>query len=283
MALNGLLPAALLSPAVPGPAGARLEISAALSWARLCADVERRYGWTPQITSAGDAYRSYEIQERIFRQRYTTAGPTAVDWVGKSWRGARWYRLPIWAAAATPGTSNHGRGVAVDITGLGGFAGTRYRQLAAVAAEHGWDNNEGRAIAEAWHWVYKARNDTHRGGGLPAPLTPEDDTMSKEDVDELKAELEDLKQWLAEVFRVGNSVPNLSAAIMGSHAYQQVRDPNTGKVIAVTTAISALLGMVGRLPGLTAEQIEAAIHEATPAAGVSADDLADELARRLTD
>jgi hypothetical protein len=146
------------------------------------------------VTSAADAYRAYAIQERIFRQRYTPNGPTAVDGAGKAWQGQRWYRLPIYAAAATPGTSNHGWGVACDITGLASFTGTRYRQLASVAAAHGWDNNEGASINEAWHWVYKPTADRvsktitapgvnipNPGGTLPADLTPEDDMPYTED------------------------------------------------------------------------------------------------------
>lgn len=195
---------------VPGEPGARLRADAAASWGRLCDDVERRYGWRPRLTSAGDAFRPYAVQERIFRQRYTTTGPTAVDWRGKRWDGSgngvpeTWWRLPIWAAAATPGASNHGWGVACDVTGLGGFHGRRYREFKTVALEHGWDNVEGAAIAEAWHWRYRPHNDRHAGatavgrpvlgvgldgiptlpgGALPAALTRFDRiTTPEEDV-----------------------------------------------------------------------------------------------------
>jgi hypothetical protein len=201
VARNGIADATLAP--VEGQPGAMLRWDAAASWERLCDDVEHRYGWRPRLTSAGDAFRPYAVQERIFRQRYTTTGRTAVDGVGKAWDSdgngipEAWFRLPIWAAAATPGTSNHGWGVACDVTALGGFTGGRYRQFATVAAEHGWDNVEGKAIAEAWHWRYRPENDRHRGatqvnnpgtgsrpgiptpgGSLPAPI-PEDDLSAE--------------------------------------------------------------------------------------------------------
>ncbi|MCA9601125.1 MAG: M15 family metallopeptidase [Myxococcales bacterium] len=52
--------------------------------------------------------------------------------------------------AATPGTSNHGWGMAVDLV-IG--PGT-YQWLSAHATEYGFDNAEGARAGENWHWTY---------------------------------------------------------------------------------------------------------------------------------
>ena len=71
------------------------------SWATVRAGVQRRYGWTPAITSNADAYRALSIQAAIFRARYQTASrPTGrtppvslctTGACGTGWRtGAAW-------------------------------------------------------------------------------------------------------------------------------------------------------------------------------------------------
>lgn len=159
---NGRIPTSALA-GVPGFAGAYLTHEAAGAFGRVRGEVARRYGWTPTLTSAGDAYRSYERQEAVFRQRYVpryaTYGLGGVDRRGP-WLGLYWWRY-TGAAAAVPGTSNHGKGVAVDIKDMGPFSGSRYRQFEDVATEHGWSNAEGRSVNEPWHWVYSSSRDTY--------------------------------------------------------------------------------------------------------------------------
>lgn len=115
-----------------------------------------------QPTSAGDAYRNYERQENVFKQRYKPQqignGPfNDVRW----WRGVRYVRV-TGAAAAVPGTSNHGKGRTVDFGGLGGYGGARFKEFAAIAGDYGWNNNEGRSINESWHWTYVPENDKRK-------------------------------------------------------------------------------------------------------------------------
>lgn len=178
--------------AVPGQPTLLLTPDAAASWDRLRRDVHARFGWTPRLT---DAWRSYAEQERLFRTNYTTTylpgRPT------KPWNGRAWYLRHNMPTAATPGTSNHGDGTTVDVTGLGSigqFNTERYLQFAAVAREHGWSNAEGWSIDEPWHWTHFAGADAHHvsnpGGSTgtvptlppvtptPAPLIPlEEDDM----------------------------------------------------------------------------------------------------------
>ena len=167
MIRNGRLDTAILS-AVPG---GRLRLDAARSWERAIEDVQRRTGYRLSPTSYGDTYRWYELQESTFRTRYRTTF-TGIDPRGWDSDGngvkETWWRLAPYAAAAVPGTSNHGLGIAVDIASMGGFTGTKYRAVSPVLLEHGWDNVEGRSIAEPWHWRYRPENDRH-ASLLPAP------------------------------------------------------------------------------------------------------------------
>ncbi len=183
---NGLIPDASLA-SIPG--GGRLLVAVAAGWAQLCAEVHRLYGWTPTPTGPLDAYRPLATQRAIFLARYQTSyaeyAKGEVD--RRVWNGVSYWRKPGQAAAAVPGTSNHGLGCAVDVTGLSGFDGLRYHQLAAVAARFGWTNTEGRGIDEPWHWVdvgnaYLISNGLSTVGVAPtapaltplAPLTPLD-------------------------------------------------------------------------------------------------------------
>lgn len=179
---NGQFPTSATVALATAP-GQRLIAAAAANWDALARDIQNRHGWLPYLT---DSYRPYSVQERIFRERYR------VLWSGSGpygdvryWQGVRWVRV-TGAAAAAPGTSNHGWGKAVDCSGLGGFSGTRFRQLAALAPSYGFTNTEGRRVGEAWHWVFTGSglvsNPIGGGGtvsnpnlpGAPAPITPED-------------------------------------------------------------------------------------------------------------
>lgn len=60
--------------------------------------------------------------------------------------------------AATPGFSNHGWGLAVDLGGLGTHGSPAYQWMAATAPQYGWINpgwaQAGGSKPEAWHWEY---------------------------------------------------------------------------------------------------------------------------------
>lgn len=170
---NGRIDVATLAP-VRGFPGAYLRSDVEASWFALCNDVQATYGWRPTLTSAADAYRPYSVQERIFRQRYTTAKVTGIDPRGWDSDGngfvETWWRWPVYAAAAVPGTSNHGLATTVDVANLR-YGTERFRQFAAIATKHGWSNVEGRLVNEAWHWTKVS------GGAAPAPIPLEEDFM----------------------------------------------------------------------------------------------------------
>lgn len=144
---NGLIPAdAMTALSVGG-----FMLPAAASNFELWRAHATKDGYNLTITSAADAFRTYAIQERIFRERYTTfplwGRPTKV------WNGVKYWLKPGQATAAVPGTSNHGRGLAVDIRNAGSFSGPFYRWMAQTGPLYGFSNSEGRSINEPWHWV----------------------------------------------------------------------------------------------------------------------------------
>ena len=186
---NGQFPTSATVALATAP-GQRLEATAARQWDALARSVQSTYGWLPYLT---DSYRPYAVQERIFRERYRVQSGSGPYGDVRYWQGQRWVRV-TGAAAAVPGTSNHGWGKAVDCSGLGGFNGTKFNQLASLAARFGFSNTEGRSVGEAWHWVftgsYQTSNPVGGGGsvtvpnvpGAPAPLDPEDDMPTAQEV-----------------------------------------------------------------------------------------------------
>lgn len=110
---NGRLTPGVLK-ATPGQAGGpvvELVEPAARAWRALCA-AAKGSGHTLKISGPGSAYRNLATQEAIFTQRYTTT-PNGTP--PRLWKGRRWYKRPGVAAAAVPGTSNHGWGLAADV------------------------------------------------------------------------------------------------------------------------------------------------------------------------
>lgn len=112
--------------------GHRLRADAAVDFARLNAEYKAVFGKDIPIT---DSYRTLASQRRL---------------------KARKPRL-----AATPGTSNHGWGLALDLGGNIPARGKEYHWLRKNAPKYGWDNpawarRGGSGPYEPWHWEYKA-------------------------------------------------------------------------------------------------------------------------------
>lgn len=176
---NGQIPYSVMEKA---QAGLYLTPLAAESWQNIVAGVQSRFGWTPQLT---DAYRDlygYYGQEQTFLRRYQRGYvqyfPGKVD--RRVWNGVAYYRKPGNAAAAVPGTSNHGWATAVDVTGLGAFGSSRFNQFAAVAIANGWSNAEGRSVNEPWHWTRNSlsfANHPNQSTGGNVPIVPDVDPI----------------------------------------------------------------------------------------------------------
>jgi hypothetical protein len=115
---------------------------------------------------ATGTYRSLESQERLFRQRYVAAEikgrPT------KKWNGVTYWQRPNTAMAATPGTSNHGLGLAIDFAeerdgkpGVESVSAAFVAWLIKHADAYGYS---AEAQSEPWHWRYVA------GDAVPAKV-----------------------------------------------------------------------------------------------------------------
>lgn len=129
----------------------------AASYERLRIEVALNYGWSLEPTNAAyTTLRPPAAQTAIFKQNYTRT-PTGNEY--RLWNGKKWYRKQGAPITAVPGTSPHGRGDTVDFGNLGGFNGTRFKQLSRVAGFHGWSNAEGRSVNEPWHWTHNAKSD----------------------------------------------------------------------------------------------------------------------------
>ncbi|GEA89768.1 M15 family metallopeptidase [Cellulomonas cellasea] len=142
---NGAIPPHTLC-RLASDARALLRCDAAAAFDRLAAAYERDLGEPLRVT---DSYRTLAAQVAV-----KAAKP---------------------GLAATPGRSNHGRGVAVDLAGFGGvgqFDRPGYLWMKAHAAEHGWFHPHwagpgGVGPAEPWHWEYGGAP-----GGVFAALRP---------------------------------------------------------------------------------------------------------------
>lgn len=154
-----------------------------------------------------DAYRTYAQQEDIFTDRYQRSyceyAPGKVD--ARTWEGETWYRKPGQAAAAVPGTSNHGWGKAVDFQNLGGYGSSSWERFADIAPDYGWSNAEGRDIDEPWHWVYDSSRDQHL----------EDDVELSDKV-ELSDDMRAISGWSLEAMSVGALLGHLSSSSWGT-------------------------------------------------------------------
>lgn len=201
---NGSVPAAVLRPLDEQPE-AFLRMDAADAWNRGRAEVLARTGIDLRVRGWN---RTLAEQERFFFERYE---PQSVG--GGPYGDVRWYKGVRYvrvrgAAAAIPGTSNHGWGLAVDVNDYGMVGQFDYPRRVAtfpILAKHGWTETEGRSvIQEPWHLVYDPARDTH------PPQEERDDMFSDEDRALLRRVLEEARDastaagWVKS--RVGGTV-----------------------------------------------------------------------------
>lgn len=133
MSSNGRLPASALAP-IAG--GGQLAKEAAAGWNALAAHV---YSKTGQKISASEGYRTYARQQYFWNLYQSGQGNLA----------------------AYPGTSNHGLGLAVDLSS------PAIRTLIdKYGAAYGWSKSWSDAQSEWWHILYQPG---HYHGSDPGP------------------------------------------------------------------------------------------------------------------
>jgi hypothetical protein len=105
----GKLPARLLKDIQPS---GKLHYLAANAWHAM-REAALKDGIELKPTSAGDTYRSYDNQKTAFLQRYVT---TPIEGAStRTFEGKTWYLKKGMAKLATPGSSQHNWGLAIDI------------------------------------------------------------------------------------------------------------------------------------------------------------------------
>jgi len=302
MAANGRLPDSALVD-VAGCPGARLTPATAASWAAIRVEVHALYGWTPELAGPLDAYRplsgGYYCQHETFLRRYvrrnTGSGDRRYyDSDGNGVREAFW-RLIGQAAAAVPGTSNHGLGTTADVANLGGFSGKRYGQFAAVAIRNGWSNAEGRRVAEAWHWsnisATAVGNVIATPGAVasapataaPAPLIPtvqEDDMLIIESPGALWTLTGDHLTGIADIAQANRLTDKgIARVVYTAPEFKALRETTAGRELIVNNKAGYAVGILGGRYIPLGDIAEVQVHQA---AGCRQRQVTEQTFRNLT-
>lgn len=157
---NGLIPAAQLTKIPSGGTG----IDASL-WSPCAESFLQMFkaAKTDGITlkSISKQYRPLAAQEALFYDRMDPAPTTRKPPITRRYKGRVWWLRPGKAPVATPGTSIHGWGCAVD---LNVKDKKTYAWLCTNAPKYGWYLAGPRTKAgkpnpnfEAWHWQWSNR------------------------------------------------------------------------------------------------------------------------------
>ena len=115
---------------------------------------------TGSYFSVWDAYRSMDEQVAMLKRNYTRVSRGRSKSSDRSYGGSTWAKKPGRPLTASPGYSNHGNGLAVDI-----HPAAIQSWLKSNASRFGWVND---VPSEPWHWSYlNPGRDRYRGEGLP--------------------------------------------------------------------------------------------------------------------
>ena len=114
-----------------------------------------------KLRNVGD-YRPVEQQLAMFNDRYTLKDTGRVPKVTRTYQGKTWYLKKGKAPSGTPGTSNHGFGLAIDlgmeIKGqLKSIGGACLDWMCENAPKYGFylqGSDPKSPEFEAWHWQY---------------------------------------------------------------------------------------------------------------------------------
>ena len=106
-----------------------------------------------KLRNVGD-YRSFEAQYQLFKQRYSTVDLGRSPTVTRTYDNKTWYLRPGMAPSSTPGKSNHGLGLAID---LDVTTAKVLDWLCLNAPTFGFylqSDDPSSPEFEAWHWQY---------------------------------------------------------------------------------------------------------------------------------
>jgi len=131
-----------------------------------------------KLKNVGD-YRPVADQLAMFKDRYDDAPTGRKPEVTREYQGKKWYLKSGKAPSSTPGKSNHGFGLAID---LGYEAGGKLTSMGGKcldwmcenAPKYGFylqGNDPNSPEFEAWHWQY-CLGDKARDGAVAPAATP---------------------------------------------------------------------------------------------------------------
>lgn len=144
----GLLPDSLLSKVD----GGKLHWLCANAWKALKAKAQTD-GIELKPTSAGDLYRTYDSQLRVFLERYQKEPKEGAS--TRTFQGVKWYKKSEkLASLAAPGTSQHNSGLAVDVHTA---SGERLKWMIANCDDYGFSWEV--VPEEPWHIRYTRGDD----------------------------------------------------------------------------------------------------------------------------
>jgi LAS superfamily LD-carboxypeptidase LdcB len=106
-----------------------------------------------KLRNVGD-YRSFDAQLQLFKQRYSTDDGGRKPQVTRTWDGKTWYLRPGMSPSSTPGKSNHGLGLAID---LDVTTAKVLDWLCTNAPTFGFylqSDDPSSPEFEAWHWQF---------------------------------------------------------------------------------------------------------------------------------
>lgn len=124
-------------------------------WAALCFNLMYKDAKKAgiKLKNIGD-YRTFERQLEMFNDRYDLVDRGRKPKITRKYQGKTWYLKPGKSPSGTPGTSNHGLGLAID---LDVKDGKTLAWLCENAPRYGFFLQTDDASSpefEAWHWQY---------------------------------------------------------------------------------------------------------------------------------
>ncbi|WME22159.1 peptidoglycan-binding protein [Brachybacterium sp. GU-2] len=128
----------------------QLQREAAESFSNLIALAVAKSGANFQLY---DALRPIEEQIAMLQRNYRRVSRARSKSSDRTWDGSTWERRPGRPSTASPGWSNHGSGLAVDI-----HPGPIQEIFKSDGPAWGWSWEEGQENGESWHFVYVGGN-----------------------------------------------------------------------------------------------------------------------------
>ncbi|MGP9682079.1 peptidoglycan-binding protein [Brachybacterium sp. AOP3-A1-3] len=108
-----------------------------------------------------DAHRSMEEQIAMLNRNYRRVSRARSKSSDRSWGGSTWEKRAGRPNTASPGWSNHGSGLAIDV-----HPGPIQELFKAEGRDWGWSWTEGQENGEDWHFVFDLPNQYASRGWL---------------------------------------------------------------------------------------------------------------------